>query len=71
MIALWNTIYMEAALNQLRLEGHEVREADVARLSPLIHDHINMLALFIRSAGNSSPRKNLTARGEKNCSRHT
>src|SRR5215216_3198802 len=28
--------------NQLRAEGHEVRDADVARLSPLIHEHINM-----------------------------
>jgi Tn3 transposase DDE domain len=32
MIVLWNTIYMEAALNQLRLEGFHVYEADVARL---------------------------------------
>ena len=46
MIVLWNTIYMEAALNQLRLEGHQVCEADVARLSPLIHDHINMLGRY-------------------------
>src|SRR5258705_9103661 len=46
MIVLWNTIYMEAALNQLRLEGYQVYEADVARLSPLIHDHINMLGRY-------------------------
>jgi TnpA family transposase len=46
MIVLWNTIYMEAVLNQLRLEGHQVCEADVARLSPLIHDHINMLGRY-------------------------
>ena len=32
---------MEAALNQLRAEGMEVKPADVARLSPLIHKHIN------------------------------
>jgi TnpA family transposase len=43
MIVLWNTIYMEAVLNQLRLEGQQACEADLARLSPLIHDHINML----------------------------
>jgi hypothetical protein len=43
---LWNTIYMEAALNQLRLEGYQVYEADVAKLSPLIHDHINMLGRY-------------------------
>jgi TnpA family transposase len=40
-IILWNTIYMEAALNQLRTEGQEVRAEDVARLSPLIYKHIN------------------------------
>ena len=46
VIVLWNTIYMEAALNQLRREGYPVRDEDVARLSPLIHDHINMLGRY-------------------------
>jgi TnpA family transposase len=46
VIVLWNTIYMEAALDQLRKEGHEVRKEDVARLSPLVHDHINMLGRY-------------------------
>lgn len=46
MIVLWNTIYMEAVLDQLRAEGHEVRDEDVARLSPLIHEHINMLGRY-------------------------
>jgi hypothetical protein len=41
MIVLWNTIYMEAVLEQLRKEGYSVNEEDKARLSPLIHDHIN------------------------------
>ncbi|HEY6848641.1 MAG TPA: Tn3 family transposase [Terracidiphilus sp.] len=41
MIVLWNTIYMEAVLEQLRKEGYAVNEEDKARLSPLIHDHIN------------------------------
>jgi TnpA family transposase len=40
-IVLWNTIYMEAALQQLRDEGVEVRDEDSARLSPLVHRHIN------------------------------
>jgi TnpA family transposase len=40
-IVLWNTMYMEAALQQLRDEGMEVRDEDVARLSPLVHHHIN------------------------------
>jgi TnpA family transposase len=40
-IVLWNTLYMEAALQHLRAEGAEVRDEDVARLSPLVHHHIN------------------------------
>jgi hypothetical protein len=40
-IVLWNTLYMDAALTQLRTEGFEVKEEDVARLSPLLHKHIN------------------------------
>lgn len=46
MIVLWNTVYMEAALVQLRAEGHPVKEEDVARLSPLLHEHINMLGRY-------------------------
>jgi len=46
VIVLWNTIYMDAALSQLRTEGYSVRDEDVARLSPLIHQHINMLGRY-------------------------
>jgi TnpA family transposase len=45
-VVLWNTIYMEAALEQLRAEGFEVRAEDVARLSPLQTRHINMLGRY-------------------------
>jgi hypothetical protein len=45
-VVLWNTIYMEAALEQLRAEGFEVRPEDVARLSPLQIRHINMLGRY-------------------------
>ena len=37
---------MDAALNQLRAEGHEVLPADVDRLSPLSFRHINMLGRY-------------------------
>jgi TnpA family transposase len=40
-IVLWHTLYMDAALTQLRAEGFEVNADDVARRSPLIHKHIN------------------------------
>jgi TnpA family transposase len=42
-IVLWNTIYMDAALRQLRSEGYPVRDEDVVRLSPTMRPHINML----------------------------
>ncbi len=46
VIVLWNTIYMDAALKQLRAECFDVREEDVAKLSPLGFDHINMLGRY-------------------------
>ena len=46
IIVLWNTIYMDAALDQLRAEGFDMREEDVARLSPLGFEHINMLGRY-------------------------
>jgi len=45
-LKVWNTIYMDAALNQLRAEGHQVLPEDVARLSPLSFKHINMLGRY-------------------------
>ncbi len=46
VIILWNTLYMDAILTQLRLEGFPVWDEDVARLSPLVNDHINMLGRY-------------------------
>ncbi len=46
MIALWNTIYMGAALNQLCEGGYPVPDEDAQRLSPLLHEHINMLCRY-------------------------
>ena len=46
MIVLWNTVYMEAALDRLRQDGYPVQNEDVARLSPLLHEHINMLGRY-------------------------
>ena len=46
LVVLWNTIYMDAAVRELRAEGYEVRTEDVARLSPLGHKHVNMLGRY-------------------------
>lgn len=47
MVVLWNTRYMDAALNHLRAEGFEVRPEDVERLSPLRYEHINFLGRYL------------------------
>lgn len=35
------TRYLDAAVEQLRADGHEISDEDVARLSPLRHRHVN------------------------------
>ncbi|EEW1257840.1 Tn3 family transposase [Escherichia coli] len=42
IIVLWNTIYMDAAIQHLRREGYPVLDSDVEKLSPLQCGHINM-----------------------------
>jgi TnpA family transposase len=46
VLVLWNTYYLDVALNHLRAEDETVMPDDVARLSPLAHDHINMLGRY-------------------------
>jgi TnpA family transposase len=46
IVVLWNTIYIDAALDRLRAEKYDVRLEDVARLSPLGHNHVNMLGRY-------------------------
>lgn len=45
-VILWNTIYMQAALDHLHLCSPKICEEDVARLSPLVHGHINVLGHY-------------------------
>jgi len=45
-VVLWNTRYIDAAVTQLRADGHPVLDEDVARLSPLGDAHINMLGRY-------------------------
>jgi len=41
-ITLWNTVYLDHAIAQLRKDGYPVLEADLARLSPYMRKHINV-----------------------------
>ncbi len=42
VIVLWQTVYIQAALDHLDANGHRPDPADVARLSPLGHPTINL-----------------------------
>lgn len=45
-VVLWNTLYMQEALSWIRSNGEEIGVEDIARLSPLMHGHINMLGHY-------------------------
>ena len=41
-VVLWNIRYMNAALDELRAQGHPVRDEDITRLSPFVRHHLNV-----------------------------
>lgn len=42
-VVLWNARYLDAAVAQLRAGGHDLKDEDVALLSPLKDRHINFV----------------------------
>src|SRR4029453_4809702 len=40
-VVAWNTVYMAAAIEQLRAEGHAVRDEDLIHLSPTRFEYLN------------------------------
>ena len=59
IIILWNTLYINAALDQLSGEGYSIQPEDVARLSPLVFEHINLLGRYAFSVPDSVVRGQL------------
>jgi TnpA family transposase len=55
VVVLWNTLYMNAALQQVQREGRAVQAADVERLSPLRHQHVNLLGRYYFPVMEMSP----------------
>ncbi|GII34981.1 hypothetical protein Pmi06nite_84230 [Planotetraspora mira] len=45
-VVLWTTRYIDAAVAQLKAEGHEIRDEGIARLSPLKHRILNVLGRY-------------------------
>ncbi|WUW03117.1 transposase [Streptosporangium sp. NBC_01469] len=45
-VVWWNTLYLDAAVKQLREQGFPATEDMCARLSPIRYDHINFLGRY-------------------------
>ncbi len=45
-MVLWNTLYMDRAMEEMRGRGMKIAPEDVERLSPLGYDHINLLGRY-------------------------
>ncbi len=57
-IVLWNTYYIDLAIKQLRTDGHDIDDEDVARLSPYMRKHVNVHGTysFSRTTTTNEPR---------------
>ncbi|OPA02041.1 hypothetical protein BHL27_06700 [Bacillus cereus] len=45
-IVVWNTRYMTVALDAIRENGVEIDKEDIQRLSPVGHEHINIVGRY-------------------------
>lgn len=45
-IVVWNTVYMQVAIQHLRNSGYEINEADLEHLSPVRYEHINVFGKY-------------------------
>ena len=41
-VVLWTTVYLDAAVRQLKAQGYPVRDQDMARLSPFVNTHLGV-----------------------------
>jgi hypothetical protein len=64
MIVLWNTLYLQAAIDPLCAEGYPVLDEDMPHLNPHDHDPINMLGRYSFSIPESVPRGELRTLGK-------
>lgn len=55
-LVLFTTRYMDDAANQLRSDGFDVRDEDMARLSPFARHHSNMAGPLLLPAARSARR---------------
>jgi TnpA family transposase len=58
-VVVWNTVYMQAVLDQLRTEGMPVQEEDLAHLSPARFEHVNPYGKYVFPMDQASQRQGL------------
>jgi TnpA family transposase len=58
-VVTWNTLYMEAAINQLRSEGSQISDEDINRLSPTRYEHVNPYGIYPFDIEKESKRRSL------------
>lgn len=58
-ITIWNTVYMQAALEELKAESYDISEDDVKNLSPARSEHINMYGKYYFNIEEGLRRKGL------------
>ena len=46
-VIVWNTVYMNAAVEQLKSKGYPIMDEDLKHLSPARHGHVNPYGRFI------------------------
>ena len=46
IVLVWNTIYIQEILKELKNEGYEVNEEDFEHISPAPFEHINRLGKY-------------------------
>lgn len=56
---LWSTRYLDAAVAQLRAEGHDIKDGDVARRSLLRDRHVDFLGRYLFNITASGPGQGL------------
>jgi len=53
-VIAWNTVYMAAADDRLRIDGHPVQESDLSHLSHCRYEHINPYGKYAFEVGRTS-----------------
>jgi TnpA family transposase len=58
-VVVWNTVHMQAVLDQLRTEGYPVQEDDLAHLSPARFEHMNPYGKYFFPIDEAAKRQGL------------